>query len=136
MTIAVIETDLHRIQQLRAAGIPAVYGDASHASILNVIHIERARLVVVALPDAGTTRAVVREIRRVNPTLPILARAPRIELEDELRAAGATSTIAPERAGALLMLEEGLRLLDLPQADNGRLATPDTLAQISRPLSA
>ncbi len=136
MTIAVIETDLHRIQQLRAAGIPAVYGDASHASILSVIHIERARLVVVALPDAGTTRAVVREIRRVNPTLPILARAPRIELEDELRAAGATSTIAPERAGALLMLEEGLRLLDLPQADNGRLATPDTLAQISRPLSA
>ncbi len=79
---------------------------------------------------------MVREIRRVNPTMPILARAPRIELEDELRAAGATSTIAPERAGALLMLEEGLHLLDLPQADNGRLATPDTLAQISRPLSA
>jgi len=56
MPIAVIETDLHRIQQLRAAGIPAVYGDASHASILSVIHIERARLVVVALPNAGTTR--------------------------------------------------------------------------------
>jgi len=136
MPIAVIETDLHRIQQLRAAGIPAVYGDASHASILSVVHIERARLVVVALPDAGTTRAVVREIRRVNPTLPILARAPRAELEEELRAAGATNTFAPERAGALLMLEEGLRLLDLPQADNDRLAVPDTLTPTGQPLSA
>jgi CPA2 family monovalent cation:H+ antiporter-2 len=136
MPIAVIETDLHRIQQLRAEGIPAVYGDASHASILSVIHIERARLVVVALPDAGTTRAVVREIRRVNPTLPILARAPRAELEDELRAVGATSTVAPERAGALLMLEEGLRLLDLPHATNDLLAVPDTVAPASRPISA
>lgn len=136
MPIAVIEADLHRIQQLRAAGIPAIYGDASYASILRATHIERARMVVVALPDAGTTRVVVRAVRRANATLPILARAPRVEEETVLREAGATITIAPERAGARLMLEEGLRLLDLPQVPNDPLIVPETLAPASRPLSA
>lgn len=112
--VAVLEADLHRIEQLRAAGIPAIYGDASYASILAAAHVERARLVVVALPDAGTTRAVVREVRRANAALPILARAPRREEEGELHRVGATITIAPEHAGALLLLEEGLRILDVP----------------------
>ena len=130
--VAVLETDLHRIQRLRAAGIPAVYGDASYASILAAAHVERARLVVVALPDAGTTRAVVREVRRANPTLPILARSPRRDEEDELHRVGATVTIAPERAGALLILEAGLQMLDLPGRPGG-LVPADGVATIAAP---
>ena len=134
--VAVLEADLHRIEQLRAAGIPAVYGDASYASILTAAHVERARLVVVALPDAGTTRAVVREVRRANAAIPILARAPRREEEGELHRVGATLTIAPEYAGGLLLLEEGLRILDVPGHPGLIPPSPATLDPASRSATA
>ena len=68
-----IEEDLHLVQGLNAAGIRAIYGDAAHATILAAAHPERARLVVATLPDAGATRAIVRDVRRLNPQVPILA---------------------------------------------------------------
>lgn len=136
MPVAVLEADLHRIQQLRALGIPAIYGDASTFSILAVARVEQARLVVVALPDSGTTRAVVREIRRANATIPILARSPRREEEDELHRVGATITIAPELAGARLLLEEGLRILDVPGHPGIIPPNPATLDPASRSATA
>ena len=81
--------------------------------MLDAAHLERARLVVVALPDAGATRVVVLNARRANPTVPILARAPRPDDEQVLRRSGATAVVAPELAGALLLLEESARTLDL-----------------------
>jgi CPA2 family monovalent cation:H+ antiporter-2 len=112
--VTVIEEDLHLARELAAAGIPVIHGDAAHRTILDAAHVDRARLVVVALPDAGATRAIVQHARQAAPTVPILARVARGEDEDALRRAGATATVAPERAGALLLLEESARLLDLP----------------------
>ena len=114
--VAVIEQDLHLVQELISEAVPAVYGDASHPSILAAGHPERARLVAVALPDSGATRAAVHNVRRANPDVPILARMPREDDEDDLSRAGATALVAPERAGAMLMLEECERALDIPES--------------------
>jgi CPA2 family monovalent cation:H+ antiporter-2 len=113
LPVVVVEEDLHLVQQLTAEGVPAIYGDASYRNVLDAAHPERARLVVVALPDAGATRVVVLNARRANPTAPILARAPRPEDEPALRRSGATAVVAPELAGAQLLLEESERALDL-----------------------
>jgi CPA2 family monovalent cation:H+ antiporter-2 len=116
--IVVVEQDMHLVQELRSQGIPAVYGDASYPVVLAAAHPERARLVAVALPDSGATHDAVLTVHRANPEVPVLARMPREEDEDGLIEAGATVTIAPERAGAALMLEEGERLLGtIPDAD-------------------
>ena len=113
LPLAVVEEDLHLVQELTREGIPAVYGDASYRSVLDAAHPERARLIVVALPDAGATRVVVLNARRANPTVPILARAPRLADEQVLRRSGATAVVAPELAGAQLLLEESGHALDL-----------------------
>ncbi len=113
--VAVIEQDLHLVQELISESVPAVYGDASHPSILAAGHPERACLVAVALPDSGATRAAVHNVRRANPDVPILARMPREDDEHDLSRAGATALVAPERAGATLMLEECERALDIPE---------------------
>ncbi len=114
LPVVVIEEDLHLVQELGRAGVPTILGDASHRSILAAAHPERARLIVVALPDSGATRAVVRDARRANPDVPILARLVREEDEGMLRAVGATTVIGPERAGALLLLAESARVLNVP----------------------
>ena len=114
LPVTVIEDDLHLVREITRQGIPAVYGDASYRAIMAAAHAERARLVVVALPDAGATRAVVLNARRANPTAPILARVAREEYDERIRQAGATAIVGPERAGALLLLEESARALALP----------------------
>jgi CPA2 family monovalent cation:H+ antiporter-2 len=112
LAVTVIEEDLHLVRELERAGFPAIYGDAAHPAVLAAARPGRARLVVVALPDAGTTRAVVQGAHRANPAVPLLARVAREDQEPVLRRAGATAVIAPEQAGALLLLEECARALD------------------------
>ena len=114
LPVAVVDADLHVVRHLRAAGVPAVYGDAAYPSVLHAAHPERAHLVVVALPDAGTARAAVAEVRRVNRTVPVLARAAHAEEDEPLRRAGATGVVAPEQAGAELLVEHALAVLRLP----------------------
>lgn len=121
--IVVVEQDMHLVQELRSQGIPAVYGDASYPVVLAAAHPERARLVAVALPDSGATHDAVLTVRRANPNVPVLARMPREEDEDRLFEAGATITVAPERAGAALMLEEGERLLGIVQDGDAAVRT-------------
>jgi CPA2 family monovalent cation:H+ antiporter-2 len=114
--VTVIEDDLHLVHEIRQLGYDAVYGDASYKVIMDAAHAERARLVVTALPDAGATRAVVLNARRANPQVPILARVAHEEYDARVRQAGATAIVAPERAGALMLLEEGARALGLTPA--------------------
>lgn len=111
LPVVVIEEDMHLVRELGRQGVPGIHGDASYASILAAAHPERARLVIAALPDSGATRTVVVEARRRNPDVPILARVTRPEDEESLKQLGATAVVAPEQAGALLLVEESKRAL-------------------------
>lgn len=117
LNVSVIEQDLHLAREVRRAGLISIYGDASYRSVLEAARPERARLVVVALPDVGATRTVVLNARRANLTAPIVVRVAREDEDEVLRRSGATAVIAPERAGAILLLEESARLIDLPGSD-------------------
>lgn len=121
LPVLVIESDYHLVEELTRTGVPVVYGDASYAGIMEAAHAERARLVVVALPDAGATRVVVLNARRANPTVPILARVAREEYDELIRRAGATAIVAPERAGSTLLLEEAARLLAVDDGVRARI---------------
>jgi CPA2 family monovalent cation:H+ antiporter-2 len=114
--VLAIDQDLRLVQDLRGRGIPAIFGDASYATVLAAARIAHARLVVVALPDAGPTRTVVREARQARTTVPILVRSTHPEDEEMLRRLGATTIVAPERAGAALLLDESARVLAVPIA--------------------
>ncbi len=114
LPVLIIEQELNLVREIIAEGLPAIYGDASYRNVLEAAHPERARLVVVALPDFGSTRAVVHNVRQSNPEILIVARAQRTENDVKLRRAGATAVVIPEVAGALMLLEETLLLLGLP----------------------
>lgn len=121
LTVEVIEEDLRRVREAQAAGLPVVYGNAAHASVLRAAQVAHAGLIAVALPDSGSTRAVVRYSRRANPTVPIVVRLARTEDAALLLRLGASAVVAPERAGARLMLELSERALGMP---TGAVAAP------------
>lgn len=70
----VIEEDVRVVTQLREQDIPVIRGSAAIPAVLERAQIDRARVLVVALPDPVVTRQVVDGARRMNPRLRIIVR--------------------------------------------------------------
>ncbi len=71
----VADQNRERVEQLRAAGIPAVTGDAAEPEVLVQAHIARARMLVVATPETLDVRQMARTARALNPRIEIVVRS-------------------------------------------------------------
>jgi len=78
----VAEQNRELVEKLREAGIAAVWGDAAEADVLIQAHIARARVLVVATPDAINVRQMMEIARTLNPAVETVIRS---HNEDEAR---------------------------------------------------
>lgn len=90
-----VDLDPLRISQARQRGGRVFYGDATRPEVLEAVHVERARAVVVALDDPRSSLQAVALIRYIFPDLKVFARAYDDAHGDELRRAGA-AIVVPE----------------------------------------
>ena len=127
MEVLVVEQDRRVVEDLRAAGTAAVYGDAGHELVLERAHLERAILLVVALRDPQTSRRVVQVARRANERIGIVARAHTRDAADFLRQAGANEVVLGEEELAIEMTGYALHRLGV---------SPQEIALIARGLRA
>ncbi|OGO42987.1 MAG: sodium:proton exchanger, partial [Chloroflexi bacterium RBG_16_60_22] len=67
----VIELDPTVIAQLRARGVPCIYGDASNPEILTHASLDRARVLICTIPDYVAEELTARNALRINPKLDI-----------------------------------------------------------------
>ena len=84
-------------------------GDVGNRVVLDRAPIERATVLVVAIPDPVTTRFVVDTVRRRHPRLPIVARTHSQSERAVLRQLGATVVVVGEVELALEMTRFTLR---------------------------
>jgi CPA2 family monovalent cation:H+ antiporter-2 len=125
MATLVIEQDRGIVEDLRAAGTPAIYGDAGHALVLERAHLDRAILLVVALRDPQTSRRVIEFARKANERIGVVARAHSKDAAGYLRAAGANEVVLGEEELAIEMTGYALHRLGV---------TPQEIALIARGL--
>jgi CPA2 family monovalent cation:H+ antiporter-2 len=97
----VIERDRRRVLDLRAAGVPAVFGDATAPGILEAAGIGAARLLVVATPGPHQAPRLVEAARASNPTIDTVVRT---HSDVERR------HLEEDRVGLVLMAERELAL--------------------------
>jgi CPA2 family monovalent cation:H+ antiporter-2 len=71
----VAEQNRERVDQLRAAGVPAVSGDATTPEVLVQAHVARASTLVVAIDDAPGARRMADVARTLNPSIAVVLRA-------------------------------------------------------------
>lgn len=74
-TYVVIERDYRLVKELRERGIEALCGDAANPIMLELTHLDRARVLIAAIDDVAGTRYLVEQARRMNPRITIVARA-------------------------------------------------------------
>jgi len=113
-TYVALDNDPVRIQEAATAERDVHYGDSTRGDLLTAVGLLRARLLVIAVDQADVALRVLKEARRLNPTVPILVRTRDDSQSAELKAAGA-SEVVPELLESSLMLgSHALILLGFP----------------------
>jgi CPA2 family monovalent cation:H+ antiporter-2 len=119
----VVEYNPHVVRDLRAAGVPVIYGDAANPAVLEHAHVEHARLLAVLMPDRGATEQATRVGRRLNARLDIVARAGSVADLEHLRQAGATEVVQPEFEAGVEVIRHSLRRFGIGGVELSALTT-------------
>ena len=71
----VAEQNREIVEKLRTSGVAAVTGDASDPAVLIQAHIARAKMLVIAIPDAFLARKMLTLARTLKPNVAVVVRA-------------------------------------------------------------
>lgn len=112
---AVVEEDPDLARKAQLAGLPVLHGDATNQHVLEEAHVERARVVVVAISDPDATRKIVAGIRSISGTVYILVRTRYVrEIQANLDA-GANEVIPEEFETSIEIFYRVLRKYLVPE---------------------
>ncbi|MDQ1300103.1 MAG: monovalent cation:H+ antiporter-2, family [Chloroflexota bacterium] len=113
----VVESDVERVDALNRRGIATLYGHAANSELLTHAHLERARALVVTVPEETTSELVVAAGRDLAPELPIIVRAATRAGVKRLAQLGAWAVIHPELEGGLEIVRHTLLKLGFGQRE-------------------
>ena len=117
LSFVVIEQEPRVVRRLRERGIAALLGSADNQLLLDRVDLKRARVLVVAVPDALVVRQVVDHARQINPDLDIVARTHSLAEMRTLRQHGVTEAVMGELELALEMTRHMLHRFGVTRAE-------------------
>ncbi len=111
----VVDQNPRLVAAAKERGEPALFGDASRASILERVGVKRAELVCIAISDPEATRRCLSTVRALAPGVRVVVRARYVRELDQLFAAGATDVVAEEFEATIDLFNKVLRSFGIPQ---------------------
>ncbi|MBS1582890.1 MAG: cation:proton antiporter [Bacteroidetes bacterium] len=111
---AVVEEDPDLAELATRRGMHVVHGDATNAHILEKAHVEAARVVVVAIADAQSTRRIVASVRALTTAYLIVRTRYVKEIEANLQA-GANEVVPEEFETSIEIFYRVLRKYLVPE---------------------
>jgi voltage-gated potassium channel len=96
----IIDIKSEHIPELEARGYLHLAGDATEETILKEAGIERAKVLVTAMPNDAANVFITLTARELSPDILIIARAEQSNTQKKLRQAGADHVIMPATIGA------------------------------------
>ncbi len=115
--IPFVITDLEpdAFQKAKDNGEPAVFGDATNPLILKHLHVQEARVVVIAISDPDATKKIINGVRALTQTAFVIVRTRYVrEIEDNIRL-GADEVIPEEFETSIEIFTRVLRKYLVPQ---------------------
>ena len=94
--VLVVDLSSTGIAAAEALGFRAVIGDAGNAEVLEHLHLEHVRVVVITLPSRGDALAVLHLIRTLTPQAPKIVRSRYQLYMSEFLEAGADIVLGDE----------------------------------------
>lgn len=93
---AVVEMNAETVKVEKKLGTAIIYGDATQKVVLEHVHINKADILVVSIPDAQAVRYIVDLVSKNYESVHIIARTRFVSEVDHLLALGASEVIPDE----------------------------------------
>jgi CPA2 family monovalent cation:H+ antiporter-2 len=113
----VVDYNHQLVAALNEKGTKALYGDPADIKVLDYAQVDRAKIVVVAIPDQVTGEMVVANCLTLNPGIKIISRIHHQQDRGRLKSLGVTSVIQPEFEASLSIIHRVLQLLGVSKED-------------------
>jgi monovalent cation:H+ antiporter-2, CPA2 family len=103
LPVVVIDQSESRVQQLRDANIPYVYGNCVSFHVLETAGVNYAKGMAIALPDPMSSRMSLKRALELSPELDIVVRANNNKSIEVFYQLGAREVVQPEFEASLEM---------------------------------
>jgi CPA2 family monovalent cation:H+ antiporter-2 len=114
LDFVIIEIDHRSLSRARETGMPVIYGDASHAIVLEAAGVAHASLLVLTTPSVATSQAIIRHARGKCPDLRVIARTSDPDFFPAFEALGVIDVVLPEYEAGIEMTRQVLYNLHVP----------------------
>ena len=118
---AVVEMNPQTVRQEVARKEPIHFGDATNEAVLTRAGATRARAAAVVIGDPAATRGIVAQLRRLNPSLHIIARTRFVSEVQPLHALGASEVVADEFEASIEIFRRAVEHFALPDREAEQL---------------
>lgn len=112
--VVVIDQSEARIQELREAGIPYIYGNAASLHVLEKAGVNQAKGMAISLPDPMSTRLCLKRSLELTPELDVVVHAHQDKDIELLYQLGAKEVVQPDFEASLELSAHLLTELGLP----------------------
>lgn len=100
----------HRIvKSLQDEGIDVIYGDPSEIDVLDFAQVDKAKVVIIAIPDQQTQEMIITQAQTLRPGIKIICRSHHEEDQPRLKALRVDTIVQPEFEAALSIVNKILR---------------------------
>lgn len=103
-SLVVLDFNPHQVEILLEEGIKVIYGDMEDPEVLDILNLEKAKMVISTASDVNDNKALLEDLKLRHINIPIVARAESIKDAQALYQCGADLVVIPEvMAGDLLL---------------------------------
>ncbi|PJE67502.1 hypothetical protein COU95_02080 [Candidatus Shapirobacteria bacterium CG10_big_fil_rev_8_21_14_0_10_40_9] len=105
----VVDFNQKVVSELKEKGISVVYGDPADLEVLDFAQVDKAKAIVIAIPDRHTQELVIGNALTLNSKINIICRSHFEEDQARLKALGVQTVIMPEFEASLSMIHRILQ---------------------------
>ena len=101
---AVIEYNQTVVGNLKAMGIPVIYGDPGEPEVLESLNIQNAKALILAIPDRVAQENLIAYVQTYAPNVKIISRVHQDEDFIKLKAMRVDRIVQPEFEAAVAIV--------------------------------
>lgn len=104
----IVDIQPEKVQSEKKKGVPIIFGDAVHGSVLKHANIKEAKAVAITIIDRTATMRVIKTVRQLHPTIHLIARAATLPQAKLFYRLGANEVISDELGSAIELYSHAL----------------------------
>ncbi len=122
ISFVVVDYNHKIIKELKDKGLNVVYGDPSEIDVLDFAQVDKAKAVIIAIPDRQTQEMVIANAQSLRPGIKIICRTHHEEDQARLKALRVEIIVQPEFEAAISIVNKLLSEFGLvPEEIDGKI---------------